>query len=283
MAMAGQWPHAGEAVHDVRPVDGDRGEDLTDEVESTPWERDEGIHRRVLYPYTRSVSGYHCPSDRSVCKNFRSYSMPDSLNVWWAKDKPGGIANWRNVLRLSQIARPSQAYVLLEENDPRGYNINAWVIDPTGGTAATNWSDPLVVWHGARSSFGRTDIRQFPKRCQNRAQKPWLRMSRSFDWKSSATRAQKPMPRGLPFVAPSFGSKKAGSGFVPVSVIGPCLQSQERPARHGPEVPVQVQRRGRGLAAELGQGVIEQRAEHPGDSHKQRKYSPMVFQEIVLP
>jgi len=130
---------------------------VTDYFNATREERYEGIQKGVLYPYTRSVSCYHCPSDQSVGKNFRSYSMPDSLNGWWAKDKPGGIANWRNVLRLSQIARPSQAYVLLEENDPRGYNINAWVIDPTGGTEATNWSDPLVVWHGARSSFGFAD------------------------------------------------------------------------------------------------------------------------------
>ena len=47
--------------------------------------------------------------------------------------------------------------MLLEENDPRGYNINSWVIDPSGATQATNWSDPLVVWHGGRSSFGFAD------------------------------------------------------------------------------------------------------------------------------
>lgn len=130
---------------------------VSDYFNATREERHEGIKKGVLYPYTKSVACYHCPSDQSFGKNFRSYSMPDSLNGWWSTDKPGGFANWHNVLRLSQISNPAQAYVLLEENDPRGYNINAWVIDPSGATQATNWSDPLVVWHGARSSFGFAD------------------------------------------------------------------------------------------------------------------------------
>jgi len=130
---------------------------VSDYLHATLQERYEGIERGTLYPYTKSVACYHCPSDRSAGKNFRSYSMPDSLNGWWSNDLPGGIAKWKNVLRLSQIAMPSQAYVLLEENDPRGYKINAWVIDPTGGTDSTKWSDPLVVWHGGRSSFGFAD------------------------------------------------------------------------------------------------------------------------------
>jgi len=129
---------------------------VSDYFNATLEERYEGIRKGTLYPYTKSVACYHCPSDKSLGKNFRSYSMPDSLNGWWAKEL-GGAANWKNVLRLTQIARPAQAYVLLEENDPRGYNINAWVIDPAGGVNATKWSDPIVVWHGARSSFGFAD------------------------------------------------------------------------------------------------------------------------------
>jgi len=130
---------------------------VSDYFNATREERHEGIKKGVLYLYTKSVACYHCPSDQSFGKNFRSYSMPDSLNGWWSTDKPGGFANWHNVLRLSQISNPAQAYVFLEENDPRGYNINAWVIDPSGATQATNWSDPLVVWHGGRSSFGFAD------------------------------------------------------------------------------------------------------------------------------
>jgi len=127
---------------------------VSDYFNATRQEREEGIKRGVLYNYTKSVDCYHCPSDKSFGKNFRTYSIPDSLNGWWSTDRPGGFANWSNVLHLSQIANPAQAYVLLEENDPRGYNINSWVIDPSGGTESTRWADPMVVWHGSGSNFG---------------------------------------------------------------------------------------------------------------------------------
>jgi len=136
-------------------VDGNSA--VGDYFNATDKERFEGIRKGTLYPYAQNVDSYHCPSDQSLGKNFRSYSMPDCLNGWWSTDVSGGFANWSNLLRLSQIAVPAQSYVLLEENDPRGYNINSWVIDPAGATNATNWSDPLVVWHGARSSFGFAD------------------------------------------------------------------------------------------------------------------------------
>ena len=44
----------------------------------------------------------------------------------------------------------------VEENDPRGYNINSWVIH-TDGTDATGWGDPLTVWHTGKSNLGFAD------------------------------------------------------------------------------------------------------------------------------
>ena len=52
-----------------------------------------------------------------------------------------GSANWMDISHLSQLKEPATKYVLLEENDPRGYNINAWVINP-GGIGSMVWSDP---------------------------------------------------------------------------------------------------------------------------------------------
>lgn len=132
---------------------------VSDYFNATLHERYEGIKKGTLYPYVKNVASYHCPSDDSFGENFRTYSMPDCLNGWWSKDVPssGVNANWSNLTRLSQIASPTESYVLLEENDPRGYNINSWVIDPAGAGVADNWSDPIVVWHGARSSFGFAD------------------------------------------------------------------------------------------------------------------------------
>jgi len=129
---------------------------VTDYFNATQEEKKEGMRRGVLFKYVNDVDCYHCPSDQSVGQNFGSYSMPDSLNGKWARNV-GGSADWQDVKRLSQVANPSRSYVFVEENDPRGYNINAWVINPNGGKNATSWSDPIVVWHGNSSGFGFAD------------------------------------------------------------------------------------------------------------------------------
>jgi prepilin-type N-terminal cleavage/methylation domain-containing protein/prepilin-type processing-associated H-X9-DG protein len=155
--LCGSWNYNGGGWGDPwdwawAPWKVDGSSAVSDYFNATDEEKQEGIKKGVLYPYTRSVDCYHCPSDKSFGRNFRTYSMPDSLNGKWANNK-GGTANWTDVSHLSQLKNPATKYVLLEENDPRGYNINAWVINP-GGIGSMVWSDPLVVWHGSRSSFG---------------------------------------------------------------------------------------------------------------------------------
>ncbi len=59
--------------------------------------------------------------------------------------------------KTSQIKSPADKYCFVEENDPRGYNINSWVIDPGAGAAGNNWSDPLTVWHNSKSNLGFLD------------------------------------------------------------------------------------------------------------------------------
>ncbi len=160
--LCGSWNYNGSnwgQSSDWAPWEVNGNTAVSDYLNATIQERYEGIMKGVLYPYTKNVASYHCPSDDSAGDNFRSYSMPDSLNGWWSKDIPSSTtkANWNNLTRLSQVGSPSEAYVLLEENDPRGYNINSWAIDPAGPGVADNWSDPMVVWHGSRSSFGFAD------------------------------------------------------------------------------------------------------------------------------
>ena len=126
---------------------------VIDYFNATLEEKKEGIKRGVLYSSTRSVDCYHCPSDKSVGRNFRSYSIPDSLNGKWGKNK-SGQRNWMDVSRLSQLKDPAMKYVFLEENDPRGYNINSWVLPEYNPEGITTWADPMVVWHGSGSNFG---------------------------------------------------------------------------------------------------------------------------------
>lgn len=129
---------------------------VSDYMNATLEARHEGIKRGALYPYVEAVDSYHCVSDDSYGKNFRSYSLPDSINGLWG-------STWSIMIKATQIRRTSSKYVFLEENDPRGYNINAWVIHGDMGNKVyqegqpVKWADPLTVWHSGKSNFGFMD------------------------------------------------------------------------------------------------------------------------------
>ncbi len=151
---AGSWGDPWDWVWAPWQVNGSAA--VSDYANATQEEKQEGVRRGVLFKYVNDVDAYHCPSDQSAGRNFCTYSLPDSLNGKWGQGK-GGNAVWPDIRSLSQLANPSKSYVLVEENDPRGYNINSWVINPNSGRNATSWSDPIVVWHSSRSGFGFAD------------------------------------------------------------------------------------------------------------------------------
>ena len=119
-------------------------------------ERIEGIKRGILWPYTNNVNLYHCKNDKI---NFRSYSIPDSLNGSWAKESPNSSSNpnidWERIhTRIETINRPVETYAFLEENDWRGYNRGSYCLSSNN----VSWWDPLAVKHsGGLSSFGFVD------------------------------------------------------------------------------------------------------------------------------
>ncbi len=119
-------------------------------------EREEGIRKGTIWPYVETLKSYHCPSDKSAGGNLRSYSIPDSLNGYWGRNKLD-YAAWDNLEKTSQIKSPGSKYIFIEENDPRGYNINAWIIDPSGGITSNQWSDPMSLWHFSHSNLAFAD------------------------------------------------------------------------------------------------------------------------------
>ncbi|MBI9016781.1 MAG: type II secretion system protein [Phycisphaerae bacterium] len=112
-------------------------------------EREEGIRRGSLFKYIQDPELVHCPSDKL---NFRTYSMPDALNGHWGTNVITGQGDWLCFKKLSQLKRPSEKYVFIEENDSRGFNIDSW----TFYTKSYVFSDPLTVWHsgGCNLAYG---------------------------------------------------------------------------------------------------------------------------------
>ena len=54
----------------------------------------------------------------------------------------------------TQIKAPAEKYVFVEDNDPRGFNVNAWEIDLT----TNKWSaDYPAIWYYNKSNLGFAD------------------------------------------------------------------------------------------------------------------------------
>ena len=96
------------------------------------------------------VRVYHCPCDMRdrVRTNptsdlaYATYSIPNYLAGQNAVEQQMGSAR-KVITRASQLWRPAENYVTLEEADPRGLNIGSWVMR----LDSQQWVDVLTVWH----------------------------------------------------------------------------------------------------------------------------------------
>jgi len=117
-----------------------------------------GIEDGLLFPLINVVEVYHCLCDRRDSYDpeggalaYRTYSMPNCMfgDPGWEEDIGGG----KVTERLSSITRPADKYVFAEESDPRGVNMNSWVMY----LDHEQWIDPLTIWHDERSTIGFAD------------------------------------------------------------------------------------------------------------------------------
>lgn len=94
----------------------------------------------LLWKYAADTDVYRCPSDPQK-NDYRTYSLNAFLN---GEGKPGA-------LYLRQIREPARTFLAIEEYDPRGYNVNSFMVPPTGD----KWVDYPGTWHdwGTNISF----------------------------------------------------------------------------------------------------------------------------------
>lgn len=117
-----------------------------------------GVRDGKLFPYAVTEEVYHCPSDRRDTRvpeigaiAFVTYSMPNCMagDPGWER-KIGGI----NVTkRLSRVPSASDKLMFVEEADPRGMNMDTWVM----WLNREQWIDPLTIWHDGKSTLGFAD------------------------------------------------------------------------------------------------------------------------------
>ena len=119
-----------------------------------------------LYQYAANVNVLHCPADqranRPVVVNppagsngtfaYGSYSGAGGMNGFTYESAP--------LKKQSDILHPSERFLWVEENDPRGENLGPWGMHggtPSLGFTDASFVDSVAAWHGSSSSFNWAD------------------------------------------------------------------------------------------------------------------------------
>ena len=126
----------------------------------------EGYKQGGLYQYAPNVNVLHCPADqranRPVVVNppagsngtfaYGSYSGAGGMNGFTYESAP--------LKKQSAILHPSERFLCVEENDPRGENLGPWGMHggtPSLGFTDASFVDSVAAWHGVSSSFSWAD------------------------------------------------------------------------------------------------------------------------------
>ena len=113
--------------------------------------------------YLKNPDVVNCPGDMrkqlsSSSYAFCSYSGVTGLNgqTWNSHPTQPELLS-----KITDVNHPTDKFVFVEENDPRGENEGTWVMN-VNGTAANNWSgttilDAPAAFHGTSSTFSWAD------------------------------------------------------------------------------------------------------------------------------
>jgi len=120
----------------------------------------EGYKQGALYTYAPNVNVLHCPADRrALNSSVTSVTAPGN----YAFGSFSGVASLNGqvsvITKRNILQHPSERYLWVEENDPRGENQNSWMMNPgTPPTFSTaSFVDSVASWHGNLTTFSWAD------------------------------------------------------------------------------------------------------------------------------
>jgi prepilin-type N-terminal cleavage/methylation domain-containing protein/prepilin-type processing-associated H-X9-DG protein len=114
-----------------------------------------GMSNSPLTKYVSALNSHQCPGDLRTRYlkpgrgwAFGSYSKTECMNGGYSWP---GTTPFR---KITDIPRPSDSSVFVEEADPRGYNLGTWVLN---SAAPVGWVDPFAIFHGNWSTIAFAD------------------------------------------------------------------------------------------------------------------------------
>ena len=115
-----------------------------------------GYRQGALYSYAPNSGIIHCPGDmRTGLKAGSGYTVSSVSPI-------GSLNGERPVFyKTTELTRPSEKFVWVEENDPRGENLGSWIMNQAGtfadGFTGSRFIDSPAAFHGDSSSFDWAD------------------------------------------------------------------------------------------------------------------------------
>ena len=114
----------------------------------------EGYRQGAHFRYAPNPGVLHCPADSRI-------KLKIGRGFTYCSVSPIGTLNGETseLRSTSELKRPSERFLWVEENDPRGENLGSWIMDagapPAFSTAAL--IDSPAVFHGNSSTFSYAD------------------------------------------------------------------------------------------------------------------------------
>jgi prepilin-type N-terminal cleavage/methylation domain-containing protein len=117
---------------------------------------EEGYRQGALFNYAPNPAILHCPGDKRI-------GLKAGAGYTYSSVSPVGTLNGETPVfyKTTDILRPTEKFLWVEENDPRGENLGSWIMNQTGTTAngflGSSFIDSPAAFHGESSSFNWAD------------------------------------------------------------------------------------------------------------------------------
>lgn len=150
--------------NDDKIINGDTEEYSSDRVRNRAWvlkdwasgttpdQKKQAIIDGALYPFTKTIKVYRCPTGRISRDEYRLYTIVDAMNCkgWTDRsDMPGSVM----LTKKSQIRDAPYRFVFLDDGGTAGQTLGGW----TTYVKEDRWWDPPPIRHADGTAFSYVD------------------------------------------------------------------------------------------------------------------------------
>jgi prepilin-type N-terminal cleavage/methylation domain-containing protein len=166
-----------------------------------------GFKQGALGPYLLNPDVAHCPGDRrAMCP----VGTGSSGSGWFAWASVSGIGTLNGehpqLYRRAELLHPTEMFLWIEENDPRGENLGSWIMNAGTPPAFTDASviDSPAVFHVDSSTFNFADGHVASRKWRDQALIAYASSMDTAKYNSRPSGAQ--TPRDGPWLARSYAT-----------------------------------------------------------------------------